>query len=103
MKSSEAKKWGELVHVLGAFTFFIGPLIIYFSQEDKHIRKHCKRALNWQFSFLIYFIVLQWIIFMSGFLKMLLVLLNVVFSIIAFVKASDNILWNYPLSIPFFK
>ena len=102
MKKDEVKKWQELTHILGAFTFFVGPLIIYFTQENKLVRRHCKTALNWQFSFLIYFIVLTWIPFMGGFFKVIIVLLNIVFSIMAFVKATEGKLWKYPLAIGFF-
>jgi len=103
MKKNEVKKWQELTHILGAFTFFVGPLIIYFTQENKLVRKHCKVALNWQFSFLIYYIALSWIPFMGIYFKVVLVVLNVVFSIMAFVKASEGKLYKYPLTIGFFE
>jgi len=32
-----------------------------------------------------------------------LIILNMVFCIIAIVKASENTFWKYPLTIPFFK
>lgn len=102
MKKSEVRKWQELTHILGAFTFFVGPLIVYFTQEDKSVRRHCKTALNWQFSFLIYYIALSWIMYMGVFFRVTLVLLNVVFSVMAFVKATEGKLWKYPLAIAFF-
>lgn len=103
MKKSEIKKWQELTHILGAFTFFVGPLIIYFTQENNLVRRHCKVALNWQFSFLIYYIALSWIPFMGVYFKVTLIVLNVVFSVMGFVKATEGKMWKYPLAIGFFE
>jgi uncharacterized protein len=102
MKKAEVAKWQELTHVLGAFTFFVGPLIIYFTQENKLVREHCKMALNWQFSFLIYFVAITWVPFMDVFFKVVLIILNIVFSVMAFVKATEGKTWKYPLTIGFF-
>ena len=94
-----------LAHLLGLFTGFIGPLIILLVSEDETSKKHSKLALNWQFSVLVYALVSFILIFiLIGFLTILAVgVLNVVFSIMATVKASENKMWEYPLAIKFFK
>jgi uncharacterized protein len=94
-----------VTHLLGLFTGFIGPLIMLLVGEDKKVKEHAKSALNWQFSLMIYFFAGFVLIFiLIGFIVLpILAILNVIFCIIATVKAGDNILWKYPLAIPFFK
>ncbi len=94
-----------LAHILGLFTGFLGPLIIFLASKDKVAKKHAKYALNWQFSLMIYvFVSIPLIFFLIGFILLpALIILNMVFCIIAIVKASENTFWKYPLTIPFFK
>jgi len=96
---------GILAHLLGLFTGFLGPLIMFFVVSNKRDKDHVKNALNWQFSLAIYWIA-TFILMMVliGFLLIpILFILNIVFSIIATVKAGEGKLWKYPLSIRFFK
>lgn len=102
MKKSEVKKWKEFIHVFGAFSFFVGPLIIFFTKENKEVKKHAEIALNWHFSFLIYFIACFFIPILGQFFQFVLVILNVIFCIIAFSKVNEKKIWVYPLSINFF-
>jgi uncharacterized Tic20 family protein len=94
-----------LTHVLGILTSFIGPLIIYLVSEDANAKRHSKAALNWQISLLIYFAVsfVLWFILIGIPLTIALSVLNIVFGIMAAMKASNGEFWKYPLSIPFFK
>ncbi len=102
-----------MTHILGYFTSFIGPLIIYFVADNEGDKNHAKKALNWQISFLIYLFaggiigfmlifVLIGIVFLPLFL-IALSILDIVFCIMAAVKASRDELWDYPLAIPFVK
>lgn len=94
-----------ITHVFGLFTWFIGALIVYLATEDKQTKEHAKKALNWQFSLLIYgFISLILILLLVGFILLpILGLLNLIFCVIAAIKAADGKLWDYPLAIKFFK
>jgi uncharacterized protein len=96
---------GILSHLLGLFTGFVGPLIMFFAAEDKEAKKHSKFALNWQFSLLIYSFVsvLLMVIIIGIVFLVALGILNMVFCIMATVKASEGKYWKYPLTIPFFK
>jgi uncharacterized protein len=102
--AKEDKTLGILTHVLGLFTGFIGPLIIFLIADDKKTKDHSKLALNWQFSLLIYMIVSFVLIFvLIGILLIIaLGIMNLIFSIMAAVKASNGEKWKYPLAIPFF-
>ena len=109
-----------LPHLLGLFTGFVGPLITYLVAKDATLKEHSKKALNWQFSLIIYFILSTILMFVSLimaaifpamivliiisiFLLIALEILTFVFSIIALVKAGNGELWDYPMAIKFFK
>ena len=94
-----------LTHILALFTYFIGPLIILLSSKDEDVKKHAKNALNWQFSMIIYAIIsMILMIVLIGFVLIIAIsIIDMVFCIIAAVKAGENQLWEYPLSIKFFK
>lgn len=93
-----------LPHVLGIFTGFLGPLVTLLISKEE-LKEHSKKALNWQLSLLIYTIISTiLVIILIGFLLLsVLFVLNLVFSIMAAVKASDSELWDYPLTIKFLK
>ena len=92
-------------HILGLFTGFIGPLIVLLATKDLYAEKHAKKALNWHFSLIIYYILsfILTLVLIGFTLIIVLAIINAVFSIIAAVKASNNEIWDYPLSIKFFK
>ena len=93
-----------LAHVLGIVVGFLGPLIIMLVAEDENAKNHAKEALNWQISLIIYMIVafILIFIFIGILLIIALAVLNVVFGIMAAVKAGEGKLWKYPLAIRFF-
>jgi len=105
MAKQQERTLGILSHVLGLFTSFIGPLIIYLASEDKFSKDQAKEALNWQFSLIIYSIISAILmIILIGFLLIIaLGIMNLVFSIIAAIKASEGKTYQYPLTIRFFK
>ncbi len=76
-----------------------------FCYRRKKAKKHFKLALNWQFSLLIYSFVsvLLMVILIGIVFLFVLGILNMVFCIIATVKASEGKYWKYPMTIPFFK
>lgn len=94
-----------LTHISGIFIGFIGPLIFYLVAEEKQVKEHSKKALNWQLSVLIYSIVAAILIFVIIGLLLLpaIMIANLIFSIIAAIKASEQKVWDYPLAIPFLK
>ena len=96
--------WISIINALILIPFILlFTLIGYLS--DKYNKKHAKAALNWQFSALIYTIIsFVLIIVLIGIVLLVVIgVLNLVFSIIAAVKAGNGEVWKYPLSIKFFK
>ena len=117
----EIKMINIAIHLLGLFTGFIGPLIFYLIATTNETKEHAKKVLNWQFSFLIYTVINFIITYISFFIYFIgtskfaiitvigyliiivLSILNIIFNIKGAIKANNNILWDYPLSIKFFK
>lgn len=92
-----------LTHILGILTGFIGALIVLLATNDEATKKHARRALNWQLSLLIWYAIsFVLILVLIGFVFLaVFALLNIIFCIIAAVKAGRNELYEYPLTIRF--
>jgi uncharacterized Tic20 family protein len=105
----EAKQMAMLAHLLGALFGFLGPLIIWLTQKDKHpfIDDQGKEALNFQLTVLIVAVVcIIGTIVSCGFLFFLPfipMILQLVFGIIRTVKANNGEAYRYPMSIHFIK
>ncbi|BAM02273.1 DUF4870 domain-containing protein [Phycisphaera mikurensis] len=96
---------GMLAHLLGAFTGFVGPLIIWAVKKDQSvfIATESREALNFQITIVLGFLVLgvaTCLTFgLAGVLFPLLLIYSLVFSIIAALKAKDGVPYRYPLTI----
>ncbi len=91
---------GFLVPVLGHIG---GPLIVWLIKrgDSAEIDQHGKEALNFQISMLIYNVIAGILCFVliGFFLLAILHLLNVVFVIIAAMRASEGRMYRYPLTL----
>ena len=96
-----------LAHLLGIFTGFVGPLIIWLLKKDSStfVAEESKEALNFQITMAIAFIVsgLLFIIVIGIVLMPILVLLNIVFCIVGAMAASKGNHYKYPFSIRLIK
>jgi uncharacterized protein len=108
-----------LTHILGIFIYVLGSLIIYLVAEDKKLKEHSKKALNWQISFAIYIFAIFlfslfsiitkilipniYFLFPFSFAIWFLGLLNIAFCIVGGIKAYKGIAWEYPLSLNLIK
>jgi len=94
-----------LTHILGLLTWVIGPLIVLLVTEDAFVKDNARNALNWQITFTIYFIVslILLIVLIGIFTLFAVIILDLVFCIIAAVKAADGEAWRYPITIQFTK
>ncbi|MEM7273791.1 MAG: DUF4870 domain-containing protein [Actinomycetota bacterium] len=105
--SSDDRSMATILHVLGLFTGFVGPLILWLVKKDESpfVDAHGKTALNFQFSMLIYWAVTFIAIFLLIGLLLIPVLMVIgfVLPIIAALAANKGEMYSYPLSIPFFK
>ena len=105
--SKDAKTWAMLCHLLAIFTGFLAPLIIWLikKDEDPFVDEHGKEALNFQITVFI-------AMFVSGILTMVCIGIflaiavmagNIVFCVLATVKANKGEPYRYPVSIRFIK
>ena len=94
-----------LCHLLGIFTGFVGPLIIWLLKKDTSpfVDNQGKEALNFQITALI---ATVGCIFGFCFIHVLFVIVQVtriVLGIMATVEASKGVAYRYPVTIRFIK
>ena len=110
--SSDTRTWCVLCHAaalagifLHALGHIFGPLIIWLMKrgDSAEIDAHGKESLNFQLSMLIYNVVAAILCFVLIDIPMLILLyiLNIVFVIVASIKASEGVLYRYPMTIRF--
>jgi uncharacterized Tic20 family protein len=108
---SEIKKddrnMAMLCHLLAIFTGFLGPLIIWLVKKDDapYVDDQGKEALNFQLTVLIALIAsgFLFVICIGPFLMAGVWIANLVFCIMASIKASRGEPYRYPVSIRFVK
>ncbi|MDQ3393524.1 MAG: DUF4870 domain-containing protein [Bacteroidota bacterium] len=111
--ASPSKQW-ELASHLTAFTGFlipfgniIGPFVVWSMKKEEFpsVDAHGKESLNFQISFSLYFCCSLVLLFLLiGFIIIpALIIMQLIFVIIASVKADKGELYRYPLSIRFIK
>jgi uncharacterized protein len=107
--SQDDKNLGMLTHLSGILLGFIVPLIIWLMNKDKtdkdFINGEAKEALNFQITIMIGYVVCMvlTVILIGAFLMPLLWIANIVFCIIAGLKAKDGVAYRYPVTIRLIK
>jgi uncharacterized Tic20 family protein len=105
MSQSEAQLWVLGAHLGPLVLSFIAPLIVMLVAERRSpfVRSQAVEALNFQISFLIYFLIasLSLLILIGFVLLPVLGVLWLVFMIVAAVKSSGGQDYRYPLTIRF--
>src|ERR1700730_8498748 len=110
--SSDVRTWCVLCHAaalsgvfLHAVGHILGPLIVWLIKraDSPEIDAHGKESLNFQLSMLIYNVValILCIVLIGIPILILLYILNIVLVIVASIKASEGVLYRYPLTIRF--
>jgi hypothetical protein len=114
--SKDARKWAMFCHLAGlagllpmtpVFGSVIAPLIIWQIKKDEFefVDEQGKEALNFQISILIYAIAAGLLCFacIGFFLLPAVYIFDMIFLLIAAVKANNGERYRYPLSIRFIK
>jgi len=105
LSPSDEKLWATLIHIGGALFNFLPALIGYLVLKDKgpFIREHTATALNFQLTVLIAYVVSFVLMFVVIGVVLWFVVwaVNIVFCIIAAVKANQGQPYTYPLAIKF--
>lgn len=102
---SDEKTFGILMHIGNLLLGFLVPLVIWliYRERSETLNQQGRAALNWGISYLIYLAAstILMVVFIGWVMWPVLLILDLVFCIIAAVKASNLQAWVYPLSIPF--
>ena len=97
------RNFAMLAHLLGIFTHFLGPLIIWLLKKDESpfIAQEAKEALNFQITLAIGYLIacVLWIILIGFLLFPVLYILNIIFCILGAVAASKGQGYRYPFAI----
>lgn len=105
MNPSDEKLWAALVQLGGIFFGFIPALVgfLLLRQRGPFLREHTIAALNWQITLLLaYFVGVVTSVLLVGFLILVAAaILQVVFGIIATLRAYNGQLYTYPAAIRF--
>lgn len=98
-----------ICHITGIFGWlnWVGPLIFYTTRKDSpFIQDQSKQTLNWALTVLIGFlapVVLIWCPPVAALIILGVLITNLVFCIIAALKANQGIAYRFPFSIKFIK
>lgn len=105
LNPADEKLWATLVHIGGVFFSFVPALIGFLVLKDRgpFVRAHTATALNFQITVAIAYAVGGMLSIIGiGFLIIAAVwVIDLVFSIIAAVKANQGQWYTYPMAIPF--
>jgi uncharacterized protein len=107
MKKDE-KTMGMLCHLLGLIGF-VGPLIIWLIKKDEmpFVDQSGKESLNFQLTVLIAWMAMSAIAAVTcglgAFLAPFILIADVIFCVMAAMKANDGVAYRYPVTIRFIK
>ena len=98
--SQDEKNMGMLCHLLGLFTCFVGPLVLWLIQKDKmpYVDYHGKEALNFQITVAIAYVIsgISAACFIGLVLLPIVGLADLILSIMACVASSRGEYYKYP-------
>ncbi|OJF67904.1 hypothetical protein BK026_03405 [Alteromonas sp. V450] len=120
MSTDEPVYWGlnprsycTLIHVSQLSSIVIPglgiilPIVLWIAHKDQNedIDQHGRVTANWLLSLLVYSVIcfILTFIIIGAFGFIVIGLLNIIFAVVAAVKANRGELWAYPLSFKFFK
>ena len=105
--TDDDRTMGMLCHLLGIFTGFIGPLIIWLIKKDQSafVDDQGKEALNFQITLFLAMIVsgVLMIICIGYFLALAAYVCDILFCIMGTIAANKGELYRYPVNIRFVK
>ena len=101
--SKDARNMAMLCHLLAIFTGFVAPLIIWLIKkgEEPFVDQQGKEALNFQITVILAMFVAGLLTFICIGVPLLFAIpvADLVFCIIASIKASNGVAYRYPVSL----
>lgn len=105
--STDERSWAMGCHLIALVTGFVGPLILWLIKREGNsfVDAQGKEAVNFQISILLYAVICSFltVIVIGALLLPLVGLLDVIFLIVAAVKANEGVNYRYPMCIRFIK
>jgi uncharacterized Tic20 family protein len=102
---SDPKQMAMLAQLLGIFSGFVGPLIVYLTigKNDPFVRYHAREALNFQLTVMVATIVSAFLmLILIGFVLIFVVSIGaLVYAVMATMAASRGEWYRYPVCIRF--
>ncbi len=103
LSEKDDKTFGMLAHLLGVFTAFVGPLVIWLIKKDESpfVNDQAKEALNFQIVMTIGYVISSFLTaFLIGCITYpVLIILSLVFGIMGTMKANEGTAYRYPFNI----
>ena len=110
----QARTWAMVCHLAAlaglagvGFGHILGPLVVWLikKNDSPFIDYHGKEAINFQISMTIYAIIAGILIIavVGIFLLPLVILLNLIFLVVAAIRANNGEVYRYPLTLRFIK
>jgi uncharacterized Tic20 family protein len=107
--SQEDRTLAMLTHLSGIILGFIVPLVIWLVNKDKPdkgwLNDQAKEALNFQITIAIAYVICMVlaVIIIGGLLAPVVWIINVIFCIIAGLKANEGAAYRYPFALRLIK
>ena len=104
--SPDEKNLALFAHILGIFTFWVGPLVIYLVAGDTKpfAKQQAQEALNWQITVAIGFVASTAVAFVGfHFLYHLVYVANLIFCIMGAMAVSKGEAYKYPFALRLIK
>jgi uncharacterized Tic20 family protein len=107
--SQENKTMAMLAHLLGIVTGFIASLVIWLINKDKpdmaFANDQAKEALNFQITMAIGWVAASCLtlVLIGFFLYPVLLIVNLIFCIMAGIKANEGVAYRYPFALRLIK
>jgi len=103
--TSDPKQMAMLAQLLGIFSGFVGPLIVYLTvgKNDPFVRHHASEALNFQLTVMLGTILSAFLmLILIGFVLIFVVTIGaLVYAVLATMAASRGEWYRYPVCIRF--
>jgi len=113
MPSKQERNWAmymhfaQLLNMLFPFAGLVAVIVMWQikKEESPYVDKEGKIILNWMLSYFIYGLIAFFLVYFGIGIVLLLLLKIAIFilAIIGGIKANDGQIWEYPLSIKFFR
>ncbi|MEX0965975.1 MAG: DUF4870 domain-containing protein [Bacteroidia bacterium] len=109
--SKDDRNWGMLAHLSALsgyvipFGWFLGPLVVWLVKREEipFVNDQGREALNFNISMCIYALIsaILFLVLVGFVLIVIVMVLHLVFTLIATIKASEGNMYRYPLTIRF--